>query len=165
MNSRRPSPIEPRTVPDRPTAKRIAERFSRLLAGHDTATNHRASSPASRDGDDAVDHLESIAALAHDEIELIRGVLDTRFAGRHVPPEQIEELRAAHRRGLAVRQQCAGSALDAELGWLQGYGSFVLMADLSELDRAELERDLDHRAVELRRALALRRMRRPSTER
>ncbi len=47
------------------------------------------------------------------------------------------------------------SGAPADPGWLQGYGSFALMADLSELDRATFERDLDHRLAELRSALEL----------
>jgi hypothetical protein len=103
--------------------------------------------------DDAADPLAVIAILADEEFGLIREVLDLRFSGEHVSQEKATELRRAHRRGLAARRRCGDRALDAELGWLQGYGAFALMADLSELDRAAFERDLDHRANELHRAL------------
>jgi hypothetical protein len=134
----------------------LAGWISQFLARHDAlaeqqelaqiadATNHQ---------DDTADPLALIAALAEHEIGLIREVLDVRFSGEHVHPEHPVELRRAHRRGLAARYRCGDRVLDAELGWLQGYGAFALMADLSELDRATFERDLDHRAAELRRAM------------
>lgn len=107
----------------------------------------------------AADHLSVILALAYDEIELIRDVLDIRFSGEHVPAEQVAALRLAHRRGLAARQCCGDPALDAELGWLQGYGSFALMADLSELDRERFERELAFRVHEIECAIDVRRAR------
>ena len=48
-------------------------------------------------------------------------------------------------------------ALDAEVAWLQGYGSLALMSDLSEIDRPSFERELMFRADEVRRAVELRR--------
>jgi hypothetical protein len=143
-----------------PLAIWLAGRLSRFLARHDALAEQQELAQiadATSHLDDAADPLALIAALAEDEIGLIRAVLDVRFSGEHVPPEQAMELRRAHRRGLAARHRCGDRALDAELGWLQGYGAFALMADLSELDRATFERDLDHRAAELLRALELHR--------
>lgn len=105
--------------------------------------------------DDASDPLALIDLLAQNEIALIHEVLDIRFSGGHVSPERSAALRQAHRRGLAARQRCGDRSLDAEFRWLQGYGSYALMADLSEFDRSAFEHDLDHRATELRRALVL----------
>lgn len=143
-----------------PAAIWFAGWLSRFLARYDARAEQQELAQiveATRHQDDAADPLALIAALAEEEIELIREVLDLRFSGEHVSAEQAIELRRAHRRGLAARHRCGDRALDAELGWLQGYGAFALMADLSTLDRAAFERDLDHRAAELRRALALRR--------
>jgi hypothetical protein len=142
----------------------LAGILSRWLARHDALAEQQELTQiadATSHQDDAADPLAVIAALAEDEIGLIRAVLDIRFSGEHVPPEQAVELRRAHRRGLAARHRCGDRALDAELGWLQGYGAFALMADLSELDRATFERDLDHRVAELRQALELRHVNRP----
>ena len=105
---------------------------------------------------EAADTMEQIDALIQQEVALIREILDERASGAHVTPAHVQELRQIHRRGLALRQRCGDSALDAEVAWLQGYGSLALMADLSELDRAAFERDLAFRAAEIRRALELR---------
>jgi hypothetical protein len=142
-----------------PIAIWLAGRLSRALARHDALAKQQelAQIDASTGHcDDEVDPLALIATLAEEEIELIREVLDIRFSGDHVSSQQATALRRAHRRGLAARHRCGNRALEAEFGWLQGYGAFALMADLSERDRAAFERDLDHRAAELRRALALR---------
>ena len=58
---------------------------------------------------------------------------------------------------MVARQRCGDAALNAELAWLQGFGSFALLADFSETDSARLERELTFRAAEVRRALELRR--------
>lgn len=142
-----------------PVAIWLAGLLSRVLAQHDAQLDEDvleqiAGSTGHADGDS--DQLALIGALAEDEIGLIREVLDIRYSGGHVSEEQARALRLVHRRGLAVRHRCADRALNAELGWLQGYGSFALMADLSELDRATFERDIDHRLAELQRALDLR---------
>jgi hypothetical protein len=144
-----------------PVAIWVAGWVSRALARYDARA-----SQVDRDlvtacvgtGEAEADALATIEMLAHEEIGLIREILDTRAAGGPVTNEQAMTLRRAHRRGLAARQRCGDPALEAELGWLQGYGSLALMADLDELDRSEFERDLDHRCAEVRRALALRRM-------
>lgn len=139
-----------------PVAIWLAGRITQFLARHDALAEQQELAQiveATGHQDDAADPLAVIAALAEDEIGLIREVLDVRFSGEHVSPEHAVALRRAHRRGLAARHRCGDRALDAELGWLQGYGAFALMADLSELDRAAFERDLDHRAAELDRAL------------
>ena len=144
----------------------LAGRLSRFLARHDALADQQELSQIDASTghcDDDADPLAVIAALAEDEIGLIREVLDIRFSGEHVSPDQAAELRRAHRRGLAARHRCGDRALDAELGWLQGYGAFALMADLSALDRATFERDLDHRAAELNRALSLHRNQGPVT--
>lgn len=138
--------------------------ISRALARYDARADAREREliTASLGPDDTdIDTLVLIEVLAQEEIELIREVLDRRFGGDHVTPEEASELRWAHRQGLAVRQRCGDSVLDAELGWLQGYGSYALMADLSDLNRAEFDRDLDHRAAELRRTIDLRRSHSP----
>lgn len=103
------------------------------------------------------DPLGQIETLTQLEVSLIQEILDMRVADDHVPPEYVHELRQIHRRGLAVRQACGDRALDAELGWLQGYGSFALMADLTTFDRVSFERDLAFRVSEVQRALELRR--------
>lgn len=145
-----------------PVVAWIAGRVSRALARYDAraAQQELALIAASVDAaDSGSDSLTLIESLAHDEIMLIREVLELRATGEHVSPELAAALRRMHRRGLAARQRCGDPALDAELGWLQGYGSLALMADLAELGRADFEHDLDHRAAELRRALILRRAR------
>jgi hypothetical protein len=109
--------------------------------------------------DAQADALAQIELLAQAELTLIREILDKRASGEGVSPEQVAALRRAHRQGLAARQRCGDRALETELGWLQRYGSLALMADFSELDRPNFERDLDHRAAELQRALELRRLR------
>jgi len=107
----------------------------------------------------ATDQLAVIMTLAQEEAELIRDVLDIRFSGAHVPPERVASLRLAHRRGLVragaveIRRSMPSSA------GLQGYGSFALMADLSELDRDRFERDLAHRVHEIECAIDVRRAR------
>ncbi len=133
----------------------IAGWVSRALARHDASADEqeRKLITASLEPDETdIDDLVLTEVLAQEEIALIREVLDRRFGGDHVTPEEASERRWAHRQGLAVRQRCGDPVLDAELGWLQGYGSLALTADLSELNR-----DLDHRAPELRRAIDLRR--------
>lgn len=91
------------------------------------------------------------------EVALIQEILDERVSDGHATPDHVQELRHIHRRGLALRQRCGDPALGAELGWLQGFGSFALMADLSELDRSRFERELTFRAGEVRQTLELRR--------
>jgi hypothetical protein len=138
----------------------LAGRLSDLLTRHDELANRQELAQiVSSTGycDDDADPIVLISTLAEEEIELIRDVLEIRFGGEHVAPQLAEALRRVHRRGLAARQGCGDRALNAELGWLQGYGAFALMADLSELDRGAFERNLDHRAAELRRALAVHR--------
>lgn len=148
-------------MPNHPTTKRIAERLSRLIIDDEVRTDSQQlpEPSAGNPGKTKEDQLAEIVALAHEEIGLIRGVLDLRFSGGHVTPEQIEELRRAHRRGLAVRRSCGDAALAAELGWLQGYGSFALMADLTELDRERFERELAFRVHEIECAIDVRRAR------
>jgi hypothetical protein len=139
-----------------PIAIWLAGRLSQFLARYDTlADQQELTQIVASTGycDDTADPLGLIATLAEDEIELIREVLDIRFSGEHVSSELAAGLRRVHRRGLAARYRCGDRVIDAEFGWLQGYGAFALMADLSELDRTVFERDLDHRAAELRRAL------------
>lgn len=141
-----------------PVAIWLAGLVSRWLAGRDAIAKDaelEQIADATGHADDEADQLVLITLLAEDEIELIREVLNIRFSGGHVSEGQARELLRTHRRGLAARHRCADRALDAELGWLQGYGSFALMADLSELDRTTFEHDLDHRLAELRRALDL----------
>jgi hypothetical protein len=106
---------------------------------------------------EATDVLGQIDTLIEREVALIHEILDERASGAHVTPEHVQELRQIHRRGLALRQRCGDSALDAEVGWLQGYGSLALIADLSEFDRAAFERELAFRADEIRHAVDLRR--------
>jgi hypothetical protein len=135
----------------------LAGRLSDLLTRHDELANRQELAQivgSTGHCDDDADPIVLISTLAEEEIGLIRDVLEIRFGGEHIAPELSEALRRVHRRGLAARQSCGDRALNAELGWLQGYGAFALMADLSELDRATFERNLDHRAAELRRALA-----------
>jgi hypothetical protein len=110
-------------------------------------------------GIEAADALGQIDALIQQEVALIREILDERASGAHVTPEHVQELRQIHRRGLALRQRCGDSALDAEVAWLQGYGSVAMMSDLSDFDRAAFERDLAFRADEVRRAVDLQRRR------
>jgi hypothetical protein len=138
----------------------LSSRASDALRHHDSALDHldfervaRSIAPI----DAGADALAQIEILAQTEVALIRDMLDTRLSGECVSPEQAAALLRVHRQGLAVRQRCGDRGLEAELCWLQAYGSFALMADLAELDRAAFDRDLDHRAAELRRALALRR--------
>lgn len=141
-----------------PAAIWLTGKVSRLLARHDALVEEEEFEQivdSTGHADDDADPFALIDELAVEEIGRIRAVLDTRFSGGHVSAEQVGELRRAHRRGLAARHRCADRALDTELGWLQGYGSFALMADLSELDRDTFERDLDHRLAELRSALEL----------
>lgn len=138
----------------------VTGRISRTLASHDARQDQleRDLVTAAVDPHDAeLDPLDLIEALLHDEVDLIQGVLDVRYAGGHPSPEQVRSLRLTHRRGLAARQRCDDEALDIEFAWLQGYGTCALMADLSEVDRAEFESDLAYRTAELRRSLALRR--------
>lgn len=142
-----------------PGTTQLATWISRALGRQDARSLRRTEKPVviSIEADVDADMLGSIEYLVHEEITLIREVLDVRFAGDHVSPELAASLREIHRRGWAVRQCCNDRALDIELGWLQGFGTFALLADLSELDRAVFEHDLDHRVVELQRALILRR--------
>jgi hypothetical protein len=145
-----------------PVAIWLTGKLSRFLAQHDELANRQALARivgSTGHCDDGADPLALIAALAEEEIELIREVLDIRFSGGHVAQLQADALRQAHRRGLAARQRCGDPALDAELGWLQGYGSFALMSDLSELDRERFERELAFRAHEIERAIDVRRAR------
>lgn len=106
---------------------------------------------------EAGDPLQQIEALTDQEVALIREILEERVSGAPVTPEHVQELRSIHRRGLALRQRCGDPALDAEVGWLQGLGSYALMADLSELNSARFDRELTFRAAEIRRTLQLRR--------
>lgn len=131
------------------------------LHQHDVALNRidfdrvAAAIPAFETGDP----LEQIESLTQQEVALIREILDERSSGAHVTPEHVQELRQIHRRGLALRQRCGDSALDAEVAWLQGYGSLALMSDLSELDRPSFESELAFRADAVRRAVELQRKR------
>ncbi len=149
------------TVPYHSIPKRLADRLSHLLDRWKHRSRPGVAPPGSRTSDrhGATDQLAVIMTLAQEEAELIRDVLDIRFSGAHVPPERVASLRLAHRRGLAARRCCGDPALDAELGWLQGYGSFALMSDLSELDRERFERELAFRAHEIERAIDVRRAR------
>jgi hypothetical protein len=142
-----------------PIAAWISRRTSNVLRQHDAALDRidfdrvAACIPAF----DATDGLAQIDALIEREVALIREILDERASGAHATPEHVQQLRQIHRHGLALRQRCGDSALDAEVAWLQGYGSLALMADLSELDRSAFERELAFRADEVRRAVDLRR--------
>lgn len=142
-----------------PIAVWISRRTSAALYRHDAALEQidldrvAAAIPAF----DTSDALGQIDALTQQEVALIREILDERASGGHVTPEHVQELRHIHRCGLALRQRCGDSALDAEVGWLQAYGSLALLADLSELDRAVFEHELAFRAEEVRRAVELRR--------
>jgi hypothetical protein len=140
----------------------IAGRVSHALARYDARERQRTFERVSRvveTSDAEIDAVDLIEFLVQDEIAVIRAILDDRQDGQQATSDHVATLRYVHRRGLAVRQRCGDPALEAELGWLQGYGSYALMADLSELDRAAFDRDLDHRAAELQRALSLRRVR------
>jgi hypothetical protein len=142
-----------------PIAAWISRRTSDALRQHDAALDRidfeRVAACVPRF--EGADTLEQIDALIQQEVALIREILDERASGAHVTPEHVQELRQIHRRGLALRQRCGDSALDAEVAWLQGYGSLALLSDLSELDRSSFERELTFRADEVRRAVELRR--------
>ncbi len=144
----------------------ISRRTSAVLHRHDAALDQIdfdrvvASIPSF----DAHETLGQIVSLTQQEITLIRKILDERASGAHVTPEHVQELRQIHRRGLALRQRCGDPALDAEVAWLQGYGSLALMSDLSEIDRPSFERELMFRADEIRRAVELRRIPESSVE-
>lgn len=142
-----------------PIAIWISRRTSDVLHRHDAERDQLdlARVAASIPQFELIDPLGQIESLTEEEVLLIREILDEREAGGHVTPEQIHSLRQIHRRGLAVRRACGDRALDAELGWLQGYGSFALMADLTTFDRVSFERDLAFRVSEVQRALELRR--------
>jgi len=142
-----------------PIAVWISRRTGDMLHQHDAALDRvdfdrvAACVPAF----EAAGMLGQIDALIEQEAALIREILDERSSGAHATPEHVQELRQIHRRGLALRQRCGDSALDAEVAWLQGYGLLALMADLSELDRPAFERDLASRAAEVHRAVELKR--------
>ena len=120
-----------------PIAIWISRRTSDALRRHDAALDQididrvAASIPAF-DADDALGKIES---LTQHEVALIQEILDERASGAHVTEEHVRELRQIHRCGLMLRQRCGDPALDAEVAWLQAYGSLALLADLSELDR------------------------------
>lgn len=144
-----------------PIAVWISRRTSEALHRHDAALDQIdfdrvAASIPSFDAHETLGQIDSLTQL---EITLILEILDERASGSQVALEHVQELRQIHRRGLALRQRCGDSALDAEVAWLQGYGSLALMSDLSELDRSSFERELMFRADEVRRAVELRRVR------
>lgn len=137
----------------------LSRRTESALHRHDAALDRidRERVAASIPMFEANDPLGQIEDLTQREVALISDILDERAAGGHVTSEHLQELRQIHRQGLALRQCCGDSTLDAEVAWLQGYGSLAMMSDLSEFDRPSFERELEFRAAELRRALELRR--------
>lgn len=143
-----------------PVARWLANRASLALREHDAALDRvdyqRIAASAGPDCA-TLDPLVQIESLLDEEVALIHVIVSERSSGEHVSPEHIAALRQIHRQGMAVRQRCGDSALNAELAWLQGFGSFALLADLSETDSTRLERELNFRAAEVRRALDLRR--------
>lgn len=145
--------------------KQITEQLSRASKSGKSATLSPSIPTPDHENASDPDQLTIIAALAEDEISLIRDVLDIRYSGEHVSEAQVAKLRHAHRRGLAARQCCADGRLKVELGWLQAYGSLALMTDVDELDRDQFERDLEHRRIELHRALTLHKTRTKESDR
>lgn len=149
-----------------PIAIWISRRTSEALHRHDATLDQidfdrvAASIPSF----DANETLGQIDSLTQQEITLTLVILDERASGAQVTQEHVLELRQIHRRGLALRQCCGDPALDAEVAWLQGYGSLALMSDLSEIDRPSFERELMFRADEVRRAVERRRPPKSSVE-
>ncbi len=142
-----------------PIAVWISRRTGDALHRHDAALDRidfeRAAS--SIPAFETTDPLRQIETLTQQEVALIREILEERASGAHVTPEHVRELRQIHRCGLVLRQRCGDLALDAEVSWLQAHGSLALLADLSELDRAQFEAELDFRADEVLRTVTMRR--------
>jgi hypothetical protein len=142
-----------------PIAIWIARRTSNALYLHDSALDQidRERIAAAIPTCDATNALDKIESLTQEEVALIHEILDERASGAHVTPEHVQELRHIHRYGLLLRQGCGDPALDAEVAWLQAYGSLALLTDISEIDRPAFERELAFRADEVLRAVEMRR--------